>query len=205
MAALIFASEIKSILAVTLSSPRVDETLIDSYMSFGYVPGENTLFKGIKRLQPGHSLTYKNYDNFRTASYWDLDFSGVQNLSIEEHANNVDSLLTDSINLRLRSDVPLGVFLSGGLDSSAVVSLLAPGASSGLKTFSVAYDFGSGYDESPYAREVSRIFQTDHHETRMTPQQFVDFIPQFIWHMDEPVTELRPSLCILCLNLLVKM
>ncbi len=158
-------------------------------MSFGYVPGENTLFKGIKRLQPGHSLTYKNYDNFRTASYWDLDFSGVQNLSIEEHANNVDSLLTDSINLRLRSDVPLGVFLSGGLDSSAVVSLLAPGASSGLKTFSVAYDFGSGYDESPYAREVSRIFQTDHHETRMTPQQFVDFIPQFIWHMDEPVTE----------------
>jgi asparagine synthase (glutamine-hydrolysing) len=89
----------------------------------------------------------------------------------------------------LRSDVPLGVFLSGGIDSSAVVALLSPGASCGLKTFSVAYNFGPDYDETPYAREVAAAFSTDHHEILVTPRQFLDFVPSYIWHMDEPVTE----------------
>ncbi|WP_321391009.1 asparagine synthase (glutamine-hydrolyzing) [uncultured Desulfuromusa sp.] len=184
-----FASEIKSILAVIETSPDVDETLIDSYMSFGYVPGEETLFKGINRLLPGHALAYSQKDSLNIFSYWDLSFDHINDKGVKGHVNDVDQILTDSINLRLRSDVPLGVFLSGGLDSSAVVSLLSPGASSGLKTFSVAYDFGAAYDETPYAQEVSQKFNTDHHETRMSPQQFVDFIPQYIRHMDEPVTE----------------
>ena len=184
-----FASEVKSILAVVETNPVVDETLIDSYMSFGYVPGEATLFKGINRLLPGHALTYSQKDSLKIFTYWDLSFDNIHDNGITDHAHEVDQILTDSINLRLRSDVPLGVFLSGGLDSSAVVSLLSPGASSGLKTFSVAYDFGAAYDETPYAREVSQKFNTDHHETRMSPQQFVDFIPQYIRHMDEPVTE----------------
>jgi asparagine synthase (glutamine-hydrolysing) len=184
-----FASEVKSIIAVLESSLGVDETLIDSYMSFGYVPGEDSLHQGIKRLLPGHTLTYKIGEKLKVERYWDLSFSSPLDEGLEGHVEKLDHLLTDSIDLRLRSDVPLGVFLSGGLDSSAVVSLLSPGASSGLKTFSVAYDLGSEYDETPYAREVSSRFNTDHHETRMTAQQFVDFIPKYIWHMDEPVTE----------------
>ena len=184
-----FASEVKSILAVLGSTPEVDETLIDSFMSFGYVPGEATLFKGINRLLPGHALTYSKKDSLKIFTYWDLNFDNISDKGINDHVHDVDQILTDSISLRLRSDVPLGVFLSGGLDSSAVVSLLSPGASSGLKTFSVAYDFGAAYDETPYAREVSQKFNTDHYETRMSPQQFVDFIPQYIRHMDEPVTE----------------
>lgn len=184
----LFASEIKSILSVQTDPKEVDLSLIDAYMDFGYVPGENTLHKGIKRLLPGHTLTWR--DNRITVSkYWDFGFDVQSNDDIAVCADRIKRLLQDSVALHLRSDVPLGVFLSGGLDSSAVVALLSPGASCGLKTFSVAYDFGPDYDETPYARQVAGAFATDHHEIRVTPRQFLDFVPSYIWHMDEPVTE----------------
>jgi asparagine synthase (glutamine-hydrolysing) len=183
-----FASEIKSLLALRTEPQEVDISLIDAYMELGYVPGRDTLHKGIKRLLPGHTLNWR--DNRTTVSrYWDLSFGGPREEEIAVHAGRVLELLQDSISLHLRSDVPLGVFLSGGLDSSAVVALLAPGARSGLKTFSVAYDFGADYDETPYAREIATAFSTDHHEIRVTPGQFLDFVPHYVWHMDEPVTE----------------
>jgi asparagine synthase (glutamine-hydrolysing) len=184
---LIFASEIKSIFAV--SPPAgIDPSLIDAYMEFGYLPGEETLHRGVKRLLPGHYFTCAE-GSFKTTRYWDLSFADQNDAGLERHKEAVEELLTDAVALRLRSDVPLGVFLSGGLDSSAVVALLAPGAGSGLKTFSVAYDFGSEYNETPYAREVAARFQTDHHEIFVSPRQFLDFIPHYCWHMDEPVTE----------------
>jgi asparagine synthase (glutamine-hydrolysing) len=184
---LLFASEIKSMLAIQKGPRKVDVSLIDAYMDFGYVPGEETLHKGIKRLLPGHMLTWSNH-RIAVKPYWDLSFEPLEN-SIDSCADGIRALLQNSIDLHLRSDVPLGVFLSGGLDSSAVVSLLSPSASQGLKTFSVAYDFGSKYDETRYAREVAAAFRTDHHEIRVEPKEFGDFIPFYIWHMDEPVTE----------------
>ena len=184
----LFASEIKSVLAVQTDPRGVDASLIDAYMDFGYVPGQDTLHKGIKRLLPGHTLTWR--DNRTTVSaYWNLEFDGQGKDEIAVCADKVNALLKDSVALHLRSDVPLGVFLSGGIDSSAVVALLSPGASLGLKTFSVAYKFGPDYDETPYAREVAAAFSTDHHEIRVTPKQFIEFVPRYIWHMDEPVTE----------------
>lgn len=185
---LVFASEIKAILAIEGGRSAVDTSLIDSYMDFGYVPGEQTLHKDIQRLLPGHSLVWRD-NRLKVRSYWDLQFGAQADESLTASAELVRQMLQDSIRLHLRSDVPLGVFLSGGLDSSAVVSLLTPGASSGLKTFSVAYDFGPNYDETPYAREVAMRFSTDHHEIRVSPDSFLDFVPQYIWHMDEPVTE----------------
>lgn len=185
---ILFASEVKSILAVSPERRGVETALIDPYMEFGYVPGQHTMHKGIERLLPGQTLTWRD-NRVSLSSYWDLQFDAQQDSGLEEHAARVKNLLEDSVRLHLRSDVPLGVFLSGGLDSSAMVALLTPGASSGLKTFSVAYDFGPNYDETPYAREVSKAFGTDHHEIRMTPNHFVDFVPHYIWHMDEPVTE----------------
>ncbi len=185
---LIFASEVKSILAVSRERRAVDPTLIDAYMAFGYVPGEQTMHSGIERLLPGHYLRWRD-GRLQNSSYWDLRFDAVRDEGVERHATTVREMLHDSIELHLRSDVPLGVFLSGGLDSSAVVALLAKGASAGLKTFSVAYDFGAAYDETPYARQVSAKFGTDHHEIRVTPRGFADYIPEYIWHMDEPVTE----------------
>ena len=98
-------------------------------------------------------------------------------------------LLESAIDLRLRSDVPLGIFLSGGIDSSAVVGLLADKVKEPLKTFSIAYDFGRNFDETQYARMVAEKFGTDHHELKITPQQFADFIPEYIHLMGEPVTE----------------
>ncbi len=184
---LLFASEIKSILALT-GARGVDRSLIDAYMKFGYVPGEDSPHAGVKRLMPGHFLRWRA-GQFEVRRYWDLDFGAPVAQSIEQAAGSVELMLRDSIKLHLRSDVPLGVFLSGGLDSSAVVALLAENVSRGLKTFSVAYDFGPDYDETPYAREVARKFGTDHHEIRIGPQEFSDWIPSFIRHMDEPVTE----------------
>lgn len=183
-----FASEIKSLLASQAASKGVDHSLIDAYMSFGYIPGEDTLHRGVKRLLPGHFLRFDGRQ-LTIKKYWDLDFSNQAEQNLAFHTGELDRLLRESIDLHLRSDVPLGVFLSGGLDSSAVVALLAPGASSGLKTFSVAYDFGPEYNETPYAREVAARFGTDHHELFVSPREFLDFIPQYCWHMDEPVTE----------------
>ena len=185
---MLFGSEIKSILAVDPERQGVDPSLIDTYMEFGYVPGEETLHKGVKRLLPGHTLTWQA-GRIAISPYWDVSFGEQSDDGTTGCAERIKDLLQDSIALHLRSDVPLGVFLSGGLDSSAVVSLLSPGASSGLKTFSVAYDLGRQYDETPYAREVATAFSTDHHEIRLIPGDFLDFVPRYVWHMDEPVAD----------------
>ncbi len=185
-----FASEIKAFRQVLPDRPAVNEELIDSYMSFGYVPGENTLFQGIRRLLPGHCMVKELAGGPpKVRQYWQLNFSVGPDRGEAYYLAKARSLLDDAIDLRLRSDVPLGIFLSGGLDSSAVVGLLAPRVKEPLKTFSVAYDFGSQFNEMPYARQVAKKFNTDHHEIFITPQDFCDFIPQFIHLMDEPVTE----------------
>ena len=186
-----FASEIKAIRAVLPESPAVQDELIDAYMSFGYVPGENTLLKGVKRLLPGHYMFKRvgNDEPVLLKKYWDLSFTDNEDRGEDYYLENARSLLDSAIDLRLRSDVPLGIFLSGGLDSSAVVGLLAPRVNEPLKTFSVAYDFGSQFNETAYARQVAKKFNTDHHEIFITPDDFRDFIPRFIHLMDEPVTE----------------
>ena len=183
-----FASEVKAILSVLPENPPLREELIDSYMSFGYIPGSQTLHSCIERLLPGHFMVVKN-GVVRQEQYWDLHFDTDDDKGEDYYFEKFTFLLNDSIDLRLRSDVPLGIFLSGGLDSSAVVGLLAPRVSGKLKTFSVAYDFGKQFDETSYARLVSKKFATDHDEIFVTPAQFMDFIPQFVQLMDEPVTE----------------
>lgn len=185
---LLFASEVKSILQGLRRLPQLHCSLIDSYMSFGYIPGEDTLFQGIKRLLPGHYIIC-NGETFIDNEYWDLDFHNQQDLGLDYYIDRLKTLLNSSIDLRLRSDVPLGIFLSGGIDSSAVVALLAPRVNERLKTYSVAYDFGAEFNETNYARLVARQFDTDHHEYFITPGEFRDFIPEYVYYMDEPVTE----------------
>ncbi len=185
-----FASEIKAILAVLPGALAVRDELVDAYMSFGYVPGEDTLLKGVKRLLPGHCMFKKMTGGVESSrKYWDLDFTTCEDKGEGYYLEHGKALLNDAIDLRLRSDVPLGIFLSGGLDSSAVVGLLASRVNTPLKTFSVAYDFGGEFNETPYARQVAKKFTTDHHEVFITPSDFRDFIPRFIQLMDEPVTE----------------
>ncbi len=184
---LAFASEVKALLAVLPERPRVNLQMLDAYMSVGYVPTERTLFAGIEKLQPGWCLT-ADADGVRLRQYWDLS-PETEEMSEAECVRRSLDLLRDSVRLQLRSDVPLGVFLSGGVDSSAVVALMHGMGIRDIKTFTVAYDFGPEFDETRWARMVARRFNTDHHEVFVKPQEFRDFIPSLVWHMDEPVTE----------------
>lgn len=184
---LAFASEIKAILAVSSGRPRVNLEMLDAYMSVGYVPTERTLFAGIEKLQPGWCMRIDR-DGPHLRQYWDLK-PETEEMSEDECIQRSLGLLRDSVRLQLRSDVPLGVFLSGGVDSSAVVALMHEMGIKDIRTFTVAYDFGPEFDETRYARQVAKKFNTIHREVFVTPEDFRDFIPSLVWHMDEPVTE----------------
>lgn len=182
-----FASEVKALLATAPARPRVNLDMLDAYMSVGYVPTERTLFQGIEKLQPGWCMTIDR-EGLRLRQYWDLK-PEPEHLSEEECVEQALELLRDSVRIQLRSDVPLGVFLSGGIDSSAVVALMHEMGIRDIRTFTVAYDFGPEYDETRYARRIAEKFQTRHREVFVTPREFQEFIPSLVWHMDEPVTE----------------
>ena len=185
---LLFGSEIKSILEVAPKRPEVMFESLDCFMSFGYVPGEQSLFKGVTKLLPGHYMIIRD-GKPTVRRYWDLIFSEEADRGEAYYVEKLREILLDASRIRLRSDVPLGVFLSGGLDSSSVVALLARDLNEPIKTFSVAYDKGGDFDETHYSRIVARKFGTDHHEFYVDPAEFRDFIPKFVWFMDEPVTE----------------
>ncbi|HET9226914.1 MAG TPA: asparagine synthase (glutamine-hydrolyzing) [Thermoanaerobaculia bacterium] len=182
-----FASEVKALLATASGKPSVNLDMLDAYMSVGYVPTEHTLFQGIEKLQPGWCMRI-DPEGLRLRQYWDLK-PEPEHLSEEECVEQTLELLRDSVKIQLRSDVPLGVFLSGGIDSSAVVALMHEMGIRDIRTFTVAYDFGPQYDETRYARMIAEKFQTRHREVFVTPKEFQDFIPSLVWHMDEPVTE----------------
>ena len=185
-----FASECKAIELALPHKPKVLASLIDQYMSFGYVPGEYTLQEGIMRLLPGHRALYDfTSATFTTSSYWDIPFEEQEDKGFDYYLTEGKALLNDAIDLRLRSDVPLGIFLSGGIDSSAVVGLLAERTQEQLQTYSVAFDFGKDFNETKYARMIAEKFNTNHHELMLKPETFRDFIPEYVRLMDEPVTE----------------
>ena len=187
-AGIVFASEVKAILATEIVRPEVEPKRVDQFMTFGYIPGENTLFKGIKKVLPGTWLRVGS-NGIEQQTYWDINFEPDLDRSEAATCAELLDLLADSAQLRLRSDVPVGVFLSGGLDSSTTVALLAESGAANLKTFSVGYKCDDECDETDYARIVARRFGTDHHELFLDPDDFIGMIPKFIWHMDEPVAE----------------
>ncbi len=184
---LIFASEIKSILRHPTVKVVVNPRAIDQFITYGYVNTSETLFTGIHKLPEGHTLTWRN-GTVAIRRYWDLNFEPNESLSAGEHAEHVSELLEDSVRLRLRADFPVGLFLSGGIDSTVIAGLLSRlGAK--LKTFSIGFDAGKDYNELSYARIAARKFGTDHHESILSPQDFLTFFPRFVNHMEEPVTD----------------
>jgi asparagine synthase (glutamine-hydrolysing) len=185
---LVFASEVKALLAVSDRKPEVELDMLDAYMSVGYVPTARTLFRGIDKLQPGWCLRLDR-EGMDVRQYWDLELAPDEGPGEADWVAEATDLLRDAVRLQLRSDVPLGVFLSGGVDSSAVVALMHEMGIPDIETFTVAYDFGPAYDETRWARQIAQRFGTRHREVFVTPQEFRDFIPQLVWHMDEPVTE----------------
>ncbi|HXX74401.1 MAG TPA: asparagine synthase (glutamine-hydrolyzing) [Nitrospiraceae bacterium] len=185
---IVFASEIKALLAIPGTYRGVETSAIDPYFCLGYVPGEHTMFQGIFKLLPGHIL-FVEEGEIRKERYWDLPFESEVQGTPESRAASLRELLVDSVRIHLRSDVPVGVFLSGGLDSSTVTALTRLFNRNELKSFSLAFDMGAPYDERVYARAVAQAFQTEHHEIILTPEKFENLIPRMVQQMEEPVSE----------------
>jgi asparagine synthase (glutamine-hydrolysing) len=178
----IFASEIKAILEYEGIEREVDLNALNEYFTYRYVPSNRTMIKNIYKLLPGHILVFKN-NAINVSRYWDLK-ERITNNSESYYTSKLRELLRESVKMRLMSDVPLGVYLSGGIDSSCIVALMSEMVDD-IKTFTVG--FGSeGENELNYARYVSEYFGTDHHEI-IVGEKDLKLLPDMVWHLDDPV------------------
>jgi asparagine synthase (glutamine-hydrolysing) len=182
---LIFGSEIKSILEAGMRR-EVNPMALDEYLVYGWVPSPNTLFNGVCKLPAGHILIYQD-GQVSTRRYWQLSFSPTCRDDEATAIERTRALLEDAVRVRLMSEVPLGAFLSGGIDSSIVVGLMSQLMSQPVKTFSIGFE-EDNYSELPYAREAASYFGTDHHEFFVRPE-LISVLPQLVWAYDEPFAD----------------
>ena len=184
-----FASEIKALLEHPAISPQFEESLVAEYLAFGYVSEERTMFRGIKKLMPGHHLTLDVPSrSIKIEQYWDVpESTKTEKHSDQEWIEETRRRLEETVKMRLMSDVPLGMFLSGGVDSSAITALTKRMVNGPVKTFSVGYA-EEKYSELGYAARVAKALGTDHHEIRVSMEDFFNTLPRLIWHEDEPIT-----------------
>jgi asparagine synthase (glutamine-hydrolysing) len=189
---MVFASEVKAILAMECVPREIDLNALHRYLAFLWTPGPETMFKGIYKLPPGH---YMEWIDGRSAirSFWNPTFDVVSVKNEVELAEELRAILKRSVARHLITDVPFGVFLSGGLDSSAIVALASELVSEPLKTYTIAYRPEDGLLEQSTgdpaaAKEVADRFKTEHHEIVVAPQ-VADLLPQVVWHLDEPVAD----------------
>ena len=184
----IFGSEIKSITTQSVFKKELKLEMVDVYLSSGYCYGENTLFKDINKVEPGGYVLIKNA-KVTFCKYWDLNFEDELDIPEAQILDEIEEIILDATKIHLRSDVPLGVFLSGGVDSSAIVSLMDKLGVDNINTFSVGWDYGADFNESRYAKQIAKLYSTQHYEFEMTEDIFLDSIDSYMHHMDEPVTE----------------
>jgi asparagine synthase (glutamine-hydrolysing) len=190
-----FASEIKALLEYPAISAEFEDSLLAEYLGFGYVSSDRTLFRNIRQLMPGHHLRLDLREARREIDirqYWDVPEPGENRQdagcsSEQEWVKETRRRLEETVRMRLMSDVPLGMFLSGGVDSSAIAALIKRNASGPVKTFAVGYAEAQ-FSELSYAAQVARTLGTDHHEISIGMDQFFDRLPELIWHEDKPIT-----------------
>ncbi|HEY6246531.1 MAG TPA: asparagine synthase (glutamine-hydrolyzing) [Pyrinomonadaceae bacterium] len=188
---LLFASEPKALLAHPSVRPTLNLQALRHYLSFDYVPAPLSIYEGINKLPAAHKLTFQN-GRADVQCYWQLNYSTVTPVPGEqEAAERLQELLADSVRMRLVSDVPLGVLLSGGVDSSSVAALAVRASSEAVKTFSISFAEAS-FDESAYARGVAKFLGTDHHEERLSANLAANLVSEIGAWMDEPFSD--PSL-----------
>lgn len=190
--ALYFASEIKALIAARAVKPEVNFAALPDYLANHAPSGEETLFRGVKRLLPGHTLTWRD-GKIRIERYWDLPVRNADDSAARgagrsdaDYIEEWKELFNTSVRLRLMADVPLGMFLSGGIDSSAIAAVMSKMVSEPIKTFSVAFAEREA-NEFEYARIVANAFKTEHHEVTVTPEDFFNSLPHLVWHEDEPL------------------
>lgn len=185
----LFGSEIKSILQYKEVPRRVDYQSLHYLLSLRYIPGERTMFEGIKKLLPGCILVYEN-GKFEVHRYWDLKVSFSHEKTENYYIKHLQKLLKEAIGRHMISDVPVGSFLSGGIDTSTIVAIASALTDKPLKTFCMG--FGEPTDELDDARKVAEHFETDHHEFIIDPFEGFKLFPESIWHIDMPKTNLYP-------------
>ena len=184
---LLFGSEIKTILAYPGIKPEFNQSTLAEYLAFGYIPEAETMYAGIRKLLPGHTLEIGEDGDPQISQYWDLRVAVDEDSRPREHyVNRYRELLEQCVSSHLMSDVPLGVFLSGGLDSSAVAALTTKIRREPIETFAVGYGEES-FSELPFARQVAEHIGSKHHEVKLSRAEFFRALPRLIWHEDEPI------------------
>ena len=183
----LFGSEIKTILTYPGVKAEFNPATIAEYLSFGYISREESMFRGIKKLLPGHTLELNERGEMSIQSYWDMPFGeATERRPREYYIKTYRELLEQCVASHLMSDVPLGVFLSGGLDSSAVAALTTKIRKEPIETFAVGYG-EDAFSELPFARQVAEHIGSKHHEVRLGREEFFGNLPRLIWHEDEPI------------------
>ena len=187
---LVFGSEIKALFADPGVPRRLDPGAIPAYLAFGYVPTPRTFFEGVRSLPPGCVLSFEPGGEPLVERYWQAPVSGLDAATRLEHslrdaAAGVRTRLEAAVERRLVADVPLGAFLSGGIDSSALVGIMAAKLDQPVQTFTIGFEDTDGFDERPYGRLVAERHGTDHHEFVVQPRA-VDLVERLVWHHDQP-------------------
>ncbi len=184
---LLFGSEIKTILTSPGVKSEFNRGALAEYLAFGYIAGAESMYAGIRKLMPGHILILDECNQLETSSYWDLNVKPDDGAQSREHyVERYREQLEGCVSSHLMSDVPLGVFLSGGLDSSAIAALTTKIRKEPIETFSVGYGEET-YSELSYARTVAVHLNSKHHEVHLSREEFFEALPQLIWHEDEPI------------------
>ena len=184
---LIFASEIKAILAAGPLRPALNEAILPEFLATRFVSGEETFFRGVRKLLPGRTLSWSPAEGFSQRRYWRLPLPiDDSRQSLPERAAEVRDRLQAAVRSHLMSDVPLGLFLSGGMDSSALAALMAPMVQEPIRTFAVGFADAEA-NELPYARLAARSVGAEHREVIVSPAEFFGALPRLIWHEDEPI------------------
>jgi len=185
----VFGSEIKTLLQHPAVSAQFEDSLLPEYLCFGYISEERTLFRNIRKLMPGHYLELDVASGLHVQKYWELPAPGTpsEDRSDESWISECRQRLEETVRMRLMSDVPLGMFLSGGVDSSAIAAIMKRNFSGPVKTFAVGYTEAE-FSELSYARHVAESIGTEHHEVVVGMEDFFNTLPRLIWHEDEPIT-----------------
>jgi asparagine synthase (glutamine-hydrolysing) len=185
-----FGSEIKAILADPAVQREVDPQIIDRFLTYYYVPGDRTLFRNLFKLEPGHTITVKRGGAAEIRQYWDLDFSEAND---PRERNGLEhellELLEETVQLHMISDVPVGFLLSGGVDSTAMLSFAANKTDKPISTYTLGYSSPGVVDERPYAKLAAEKFGSKHYEISISPKEFVSFLPSYVWYMEEPICQ----------------
>jgi asparagine synthase (glutamine-hydrolysing) len=185
---LVFGSTLNALLALASSTPAVDPVALDAYLTYQAVPAPLTIFSGVRQLPPAHELTYHQpTESLELRRYWDLAFAPKGNRSEADVLDDLDALVRQAVRKRLASDVPLGAFLSGGVDSGLVVALLAQESSTATEAVVLGFD-DPAFDERPYARAVARRWGIRLHEATLRPDALTG-LPEIIWHYGQPLAD----------------